>query len=67
LFQLPGAKAPASLPDGVGLTSPDVFPGITSCAAASLHEMFFPALRPLMFLSALRPGTIFAGKASNVL
>jgi hypothetical protein len=28
--QLPGAKAPASLPDAVGLTSPDVLPGITS-------------------------------------
>jgi len=26
-----------------------------------------PALRPLMFLSALRPGTAFAGNASNVL
>jgi len=27
---LPGVKAPASLPDEVGLTSPDVPPGITS-------------------------------------
>jgi len=26
----PGALAPASLPDAVGLTSPDVSPGITS-------------------------------------
>jgi len=41
------------------LTSPDAFPGITSCAAASLHEMFFPALRPGMYFPALRPPMIF--------
>jgi len=46
LFQLPGAQATASLPDGVGLTSPDVLPGITSCEAASLPPILFGASLP---------------------
>ncbi|MDD4207813.1 MAG: hypothetical protein PHO22_07660, partial [Mesotoga sp.] len=41
---LPGAQAPASLPDEVGLTSPDGLPGITSCAAASLLQRFFAGI-----------------------
>ena len=50
------------------------FPGCSSghhfLGCSSQHHFLkcsSPALRPLMLLSALRPGTIFAGIASNVL
>jgi len=40
-------------------------------SSVSYQHHFFkgssPALRPLMLLSALRPGTVFAGIASSVL
>jgi len=52
--------------ESASITSLDAPPGITSRRSRP-HLLPKRALRPLMFLSALRPGTAFAGIASNVL
>jgi len=64
---LPGAKAPASLPDEVGLTSPGDPPGITSwdvlpsITSSKVHRQ--PCV-PARSLPALRPGPFLPSLAS---
>jgi hypothetical protein len=54
----PGALAPASLPRMILRAS------LPRASEPHFYKGSSPALRPLMLLSALRPGTVFAGIAS---